>query len=245
MKSRFDQSEEIRDRLRSKKKKSTREKRVLNSGNANPKTVEKNTTKNKNAVPNECKDVFGVKMNTFVRELNKRPNISPLYKMADELMAGVIFANGSVIQEITDLLNSGKVQIKDPEQSKSLLQQLKGATAEVVNGLKALGVAASNRAPEIAGDAAMQKLTELDLEKILPPSLQMAYLGAQEDLLKTEGGGVSTNESKAGETRESIVRLLKAPIKQYATDDPDSPSESSPSPEDRVHDPKKDGLVIQ
>lgn len=239
----FDQTEEIRERLRSKVKKTVREKRVLKTGTAESKTRGRYKSA-KMIVANENKEIFGIKMSKFVRELNKRPNISKLYLMADEMMAGVIFANASIIQEITELINSGRVAIRDPDESKALLQQLKGATAEVVNGLKALGVAASNRDPEIRGDKAMLRLSALDLKEVLPPTLQGAFLSAQQDLERTEGKDSGSEAAqREGDSRSSVLSKLKRPIQGYSASH-DEDSESSSLPEEKIHDPKVDGLVI-
>ena len=251
MVNRFDQTEEIRQRLRDKSDKTTREKRVLRTGDARVTLMEqkknaRNRRGNPDVIPQEKKEIFSVKLNAFIRELQKRPNVSKLYLYADELLAGVIFANANIIQEITELINSGKVRIKDPEESKALLQQLKGATAEVVNGLKALGVAGSNRAPEVRGDNAMQRLSEMDLKDVLPPELQEVYLAAQKDLARTEGddAGFEATGKEGRGSLSSVLSKLKQPIKTYSPTEDDSSSDSSPSPEERIHNPKVDGLVI-
>lgn len=247
VKTRFDQSEIIRAHLRNKQTKTPAEKRVLKTGTTRiPKDADKpKPRKKKELVPNDKKEIFSVKLNSFLRELRKRPNVSKLYMYSDELLAGVIFANANIIQEITDLINTGDVRIKDPDESKALLQQLKGAAAEVVNGLKALGVAGYNRAPEVKGDEAMRKLSEMDLEQALPPALQEAYLAAQRDLERTEGkdAGFEANGKEGRGSLSSVLSKLKKPIRPY-TSSQDDDSESSPSPEERVHDPKVDGLVI-
>lgn len=245
----FNQTEQIRKRLQNKAERTPREKRVLRTGEARIPLKDKEKRQrrsNPNAIPQEKKEIFSVKLNAFIRELQKRPNVSKLYMYADELLAGVVFANANIIQEITELINSEKVRIRDPEESKALLQQLKGATAEVVNGLKALGVAGVNRPPEIRGDDAMQRLSEMDLTDHMPPELQEAYLAAQQDLARTEGGdaGFEAQEKKGEGSLSSVLSKLKQPIRAYTSSKDESDSESSPSPDERVHNPKTDGLVI-
>jgi hypothetical protein len=153
---------------------------------------------------------FGIDYKKFVKELKSRPGTSDLYKMADTMLAGVIFANAIVIEEVREAINTDGVNRLNIENSKLMIAALKGATAEVTNSLKALGLAAG-REPDVDDNNIRKVLADLDLSKELPPQLQHAYLKAIDDINKTEG-----DLSKEAQVEQSgLMSKIRKPIIAY------------------------------
>lgn len=227
VRTRFDQSAQIRERTKSgnmgnkgqgpKKKAPARAKDGTNRGR--PKGA-----KNK---PRDVNSAFGIDVNKFMRELRNHRKSNKLYQMTDELLASTIFANAAVIEEIVQEINENRVGLYNVDDMKGLLSAMKGSTAEVVSGIKALGLAAANRDPDIQGDGVMDTLTDLDLSKALPPTLQKEYVAAVEDIEKTEGR--LSEEEK--ETEASLLQQIKQPIEAYRKQDDDPTRKKVLNPE--------------
>ena len=231
---RFDQKEKIRERLREKRKRTAKEKRVLSKGSAEPRRGRPPGARNKRGI-----EVFGVDEGRLFKEIRRRAKGNPLHQMADELHLGVVLTNLRVIEEIKQVLDSGTVMLADVSESKSLLSALKGATAEVTSGLKALGLSATNRKVEQDDDDFLKRLSELDLDDMLPKALQGEYLAATEDLARTEGK--RSGDGRKEKVLSSLLAKLKKPIRAYNEDNEEQPDDEI---EKAVHDPRKDGLVI-
>jgi len=181
--------------------------------------------------------VFGVDEHKLVTEIRKRSKGNTLHQMADELHLGVLLANLRIIEEIKSTIDNGRIMIADVAESKGLLSALKGATAEVTSAMKALGLSAATRKEEKEDDDLLKRLAELNLDELLPESLQSEYLRAEQDLARTEGK--EGLEEEQDQDTGSVLASLKKPIRAYGDDEErDEPTES------KVHDPRKDGLVI-